>query len=359
MNPLEKCLMQPAHGMAQNEKIVLLAEGLRELTAHHIAACEPYRRIVNGLWSKAANVENVEDIPYIPVSLFKTHSLRSVDDANVRMTLSSSGTTGQMVSKIAVDAETSLLQQKGLANSLAHVLGNKRLPMLIIDTSEVFRDPKMMSARGAGVLGMMRFGHDHAFALTGEMQPDVAAIQGFLAKHGAKPFAIFGFTFMVWTYLQQALAGADIDLSQGTLIHSGGWKKMQDKAIGNVEFRAALQKSFGLTRIYNFYGMVEQLGSIFLEGPQNLLYPPNFSDVVIRCPKTWQPQPDGTPGIIQVISLLPRSYPGHSLLTEDIGVVETVDPVNSAWKGKGLKILGRVPNSELRGCSDVVAQKIG
>ena len=101
--------------------------------------------------------------------------------------------------------------------------------------------------------------------------------------------------------------------------------------------------------------MVEQIGSILLEGPNGLLYPPNFADVLIRNPDTWEVQPSGKPGVVQVLSLLPHSYPGHSLLTEDIGVIESVDPGIDGWMGKGLRILGRVAKAELRGCSDVIA----
>lgn len=346
----------PAHGFPQSQKQVELFSAIRSLTLFHTERCEAYRKILSGYWPDWAAATELHQLPYLPVSLFKTHDLRSVERNDVRMTLSSSGTTGQAVSKIAIDAATSNLQAKGLASSLAHVLGKKRLPMLIIDTEAIFRNPSMMSARGAGVLGMMRFGYDHAFALTPDLQPDLPAVEAFLEKHGAGRFAIFGFTFMVWTYLQNFFGSRGLNLENGILIHSGGWKKLQDQAIDNDSFREALGRSFGLHYIHNFYGMVEQLGSIFLEGPSNLLYPPSFSDVIIRCPETWMPLPQGEPGVIQVISLLPHSYPGHSLLTEDFGVIERVDPEENGWMGNGLRVLGRVPKAELRGCSDIIAQ---
>lgn len=337
------------------ERASLLLGELNALTRHHHANCLPYRRILDGGWPGQIEASAIEDVPYLPVSLFKTHNLRSVDDSAVKMTLTSSGTTGQTRSTIAVDAETSNLQQRGLANSLAHMLGPKRLPLLVIDTPAVFKNPQLMSARGAGVLGMMRFGYDYGYAMDEAEAPDVDAVRAFLAKHGDKPFFIFGFTFMVWTQLYETFRDEGLDLSNGTLIHSGGWKKMIEKAVGNEEFRAGLKEAFGLERIFNFYGMVEQLGSIFVEGPGNLLYPPNFSDVIIRCPESWAPLPPGETGIIQVLSLLPRSYPGHSLLTEDLGRIECVDPGIDGWMGKGLKIEGRVKNVELRGCSDIIA----
>ena len=62
-------------------------------------------------------------------------------------------------------------------------------------------------------------------------------------------------------------------------------------------------------------------------------------------------------GYIQLVSVLPHSYPGHSLLTEDEGIIEGEDDCPCGRKGKYIKILGRVKNAEIRGCSDTYAAK--
>ena len=355
IGPLVAALDAPAYSLTQAQRTPLLLDGLNELTARHYAAGLPYRRIVDGALGGLRPAAAVEDVPYLPVSLFKTQRLQSIADEAVRVTLTSSGTTGQTVSRIVLDTDTSTIQQKALANSLVHVLGKRRLPMLVIDTGMVFKDPRRMSARGAGVLGLMRYGRSHAFALDPDLEPDVEAVRAFLAEHGDQPFFMFGFTFVVWMHFYERFRDSGIDLSNGILIHSGGWKKMVERSVDNATFRHAFKEAFGLTRIYNFYGMVEQIGSIFLEGPDGLLFPPNSADVIIRDPRSWQPLPPGQPGVIQLLSLLPHSYPGHSVLTEDMGVVESVDPGIDGWNGRGLRVLGRVAKAELRGCSDVIA----
>jgi len=228
------------------------------------------------------------------------------------------------------------------------------LPMLVADTVEVIKDPKLMSARGAGVLGMMRFGVKPVFMLDPKGQPAVDDVRKFLSDHGEEPFFVFGFTFLVWSILSEQFKGVGLDLAKGTLIHSGGWKKMVENAVGPDEFKTELKSTVNLERSYNFYGMVEQIGSIFIEGDDGLLYAPNYSDVIIRDEKSWQPCPIGVSGIIQVVSLLPKSYPGHSLLTEDLGVIESTSE-SGRFIGKGLRVLGRVKKAELRGCSDVIA----
>jgi hypothetical protein len=203
------------------------------------------------------------------------------------------------------------------------------------------------------VLGMMKFGARATFALDEALEVQLSTVREFVAKFGAKPFFIFGFTFLVWAHLYQTFSDGELDLGNAVLIHSGGWKKMEDKKVGNEEFRASLSRRFNLTQVYNFYGFVEQIGSIFLEGESGLLYPPNFTEVIIRDPATWRPLPPGQPGVIQVVSLLPLSYPGHSVLTEDIGVVEVDECRLNGRRGRAIRVHGRVPRSELRGCSDV------
>tara|TARA_Y100001970_G_scaffold52859_1_gene66898 strand:- start:20423 stop:21514 length:1092 start_codon:yes stop_codon:yes gene_type:complete len=344
------------YSLAKNTKDKLLLKWITTLTKFHYKKCSEYRKILDSMWGGLSNYSALDNFPYLPVSIFKNLNLTSTEPEDIKITLTSSGTTGQNVSKIFLDKSSSSLQQKALANSLSKFLGARRLPMLIIDTKSVFNDPKLMSARGAGVLGLMRYGTDHHFALDENGEPNFKQVKEFLKKYSGKPFFIFGFTFMVWKEFYTKFTGYGFDLSNGTLIHSGGWKKMIDEAVSPDVFRSSITKEFNLDSIFNFYGMVEQIGSLFFEGPDNLLYPPNFADVIIRDPKTFKPLPNGKEGLIQVLSMLPTSYPGNSLLTEDLGIIENIDPNEGGWMGKGLRIIGRVPKAELRGCSDVIGE---
>ncbi|NUP83100.1 MAG: acyl-protein synthetase, partial [Nonomuraea sp.] len=198
--------------MAAAEREAVLVEELAALTERHREACVPYRRILAATGSHPP-YERVVDVPWLPVRLFKTHELRSVPAEQVFRVLTSSGTTGQRPSRIHLDREAAAAQPRMLAATLRAVLGERRLPMLIVDSRSVVRDPTL-SARGAGVLGMMNFGRDHTFVLDEEGKVDAEVVKSFLSRHGGKPFLIFGFTFMVWLYLLDLGA----DLSQGILI---------------------------------------------------------------------------------------------------------------------------------------------
>jgi hypothetical protein len=335
-------------GVRQVDKEAVLTAGLWELTAHHRDTCEAYRRILDAL--SAPRSGTLTDVPWIPVRLFKEHVLRSIGEDEVFRRLTSSGTTGADVSKIDLDAAAAQRQSRALSRTVQQVVGTQRLPMLIVDSRAVTRGSSF-SARGAGVVGMMNFGRQHVFALDDDMQLDRQAINAFLDKVAGQRFLVFGFTFMVWQYLSEARAG-EFDMSKGILIHSGGWKKLVDRAVTPAAFREHFARTTGLVDIHNFYGMVEQIGTVFLESPDGdgTLTCPSFADVIIRDPLSFEPLPDGETGLIQTVSLLPTSYPGHSVLTEDLGRIEGID--DTPRLGRRFSVAGRLPRAEARGCSD-------
>ncbi len=351
----DELIAQPVYGVPQAQKDERLTAELNQLTSHHREHCPAYEKLVSRLRPDFEQARTCAEAPYLPVGLFKSHELRSVPQEEVQLVMTSSGTTGQQVSRIFLDRETARRQTIALSKIMQAILGPDRLPMLVVDARETLADRRNLSARGVGVLGMMSFGRGHLFCLDAEMRLQVEELKRFLVKHGDKPFLLFGFTFMVWQYLYQPMRELGLDLSNGILIHSGGWKKLQEQAVDNQAFKAALNQACGIERVYNFYGMVEQVGSVFLEGDDGWLHPPAFSDVIVRNPETWREAAIGEPGIIQVVSALPRSYPGHSILTEDLGVIRAVDNESVGRMGRAFEVIGRIPRAELRGCSDTHA----
>ena len=78
-----------------------------------------------------------------------------------------------------------------------------------------------------------------------------------------------------------------------------------------------------------------------------------FSDILIRNSKLELSEQKEI-GLIQILSLLPLSYPGHNILTEDLGKIEGFNNCKCGRGGKYFKVIGRVKNTELRGCSDAI-----
>src|SRR5262249_25868259 len=143
-----------------------------------------------------------------------------------------------------------------------------------------------------------------------------------------------------------------LSLPDAVLLHSGGWKKLEALKVDPEEFRHRVSAATSIQSVINFYGMVEQVGSVYFENPLHYLHASVYSDVIIRDTNTLEPLPPGRPGLIQVISALPESYPGHSILTEDVGVIEGCDDPATGMNGQYFRILGRLAEADLRGCSD-------
>lgn len=358
----EEILNIPPYSLGQGEKEKLLTERLIELTRLHRDNCSEYANILKAIDFNLDNVRNYKELPFLPVRLFKELDLKSVPNEEINKTMTSSGTTGQAVSKIYLDRTTSSNQQKTMVKIVKDFTGSSRMPMIIIDCPSVVKNRAMFSARGAGILGFSIFGAKKIYALDDDMKLDVEGLKSFLNQYQNQRILLFGFTFMIWQHFYKELLrlkdeGTTFDLSNGILIHGGGWKKLISEAVSHDEFHQRLTDVCSLRDIHDYYGMVEQTGCIYMECEFGHLHASNFSDVIIRRPIDFSEADVGETGIIQVVSTIPESYPGHSLLTEDEGSILGIDDCPCGRKGKYFKIEGRLKNAEIRGCSDTYADK--
>ena len=349
--------MEP-YGLAHDEKHAFLSHSLLQLAKRHAERCPAYGRMLAALNTDLCAITDYEQLPALPVRLFKELDLKSVPDEEIVRTMTSSGTTGQRVSKIYLDRETAALQSKVLARIMESALGKQRLPMIIVDSAAVLQNPAMFSARGAGIRGFSLFGRDTVYALDEDMRLNRDALNAFLVKHRGEPVFLFGFTSIIWQHFYAELhkAGQSLQIENGVLLHGGGWKKLADQAVDKQKFKHALQSVCGNIRVLDYYGMVEQTGTIYLECEHGHLHAPVWSDVLIRRPLDFSVAAQGETGLIEVVSVLPGSYPGHALLTEDEGRVLGEDDCPCGRLGKYFEIHGRVRRAETRGCSDTYEQ---
>lgn len=348
------------YSLEKEEKKALLTKRLFELTELHRDNCKEYANMLGGVSFDTGKADSYEDLPFLPVRLFKEMDLKSVSQEDIVKTMTSSGTTGQSVSKIYLDRTTSSNQQKTMVKIVSHFTGSARMPMIIIDSPSVLKDRNQFSARGAGILGFSIFGAKKIYALDENMSLDVEGMKTFLEQHKGQKIFLFGFTFMIWQHFYKELVrlkneGITFELSQGIMIHGGGWKKLQSEAVSPEEFHDKLKSVCGIDRIHDYYGMVEQTGCIYMQCECGHLHTSIFSDVIARRPKDFSICDFGEPGILQVVSTIPESYPGHSLLTEDEGIILGEDNCPCGRKGKYFKINGRIAKAEIRGCSDTYA----
>ncbi|MBT3295043.1 MAG: acyl-protein synthetase [Verrucomicrobia bacterium] len=348
------------YSLNKEDKSDLLGRYLNDLTQYHHEHCQPYRRILHAMGYDPESHHPCEAMPFLPVRLFKMFDLRSAPQDSIVKTMTSSGTSGQEVSRIFLDRNTSANQTKALTRIVSTFLGTARSPMLIIDSESVLKDRNLFSARGAGILGFSMFGTKRVYALDENMELDVDRVMGFIKEHQGERLFLFGFTFMVYQHLIMELQrrGLQLDLNNAVLIHGGGWKKLVSESVTSSEFKRTCEQVCGIRSIHDYYGMVEQTGSIYMECEEGHLHASVFSDIFIRRPHDFSIAPPGEQGLIQTLSVLPESYPGHSLLTEDEGVLLGEDDCPCGRRGKYFKVVGRIKGAEIRGCSDTYADEL-
>ena len=226
--------------------------------------------------------------------------------------------------------------------------------MLVVDKLNQKIDRNNFRASTAALNGFSIFANEIVYLLNEQNNIDYIKLDKFLERNKKKKFLIFGFTSNIYLNLIQKINIKEKYkniFSNSLLIHGGGWKKMEKKKINRKRFNYFLFKKLGIKNIRNYYGLVEQVGSIFFDCDCGYFIASNFSDVIIR-DTNFNVCENKKKGIVQLISLLPTSYPGHSILTEDIGEIVIDDKCKCYGPGTRFLIHGRLANAELRGCSN-------
>ena len=324
-------------------------ERYKELTELHKSNCRLY---ANYLDSLNYELNSLGSLPFLPVRVFKDFKLFSVPRDEVYKVMLSSGTTGKQ-SQIFLDRNTSKLQTRGLMESFKEYFGSGRFPMLVIDSEST---AKGRTARTAAVNGFAMFAKKRFFALDDDMQLKFDGIYNFLEENKGEKVLIFGFTFIIYQYLFKALEDNSLylDMSNCFILHGGGWKKLVSLNVSDKQFKEGILKYTQCNSIHNYYGMIEQTGTIYFECEKGRLHAPSNGDVIIRNFDTLEPNGYRQEGVIQVLSVIQESYPGHSLLTEDVGTIYPASDCSCGRNGDILNISGRLKSAEIRGCSDAV-----
>ncbi|MDC0237179.1 hypothetical protein OAL49_01775 [Gammaproteobacteria bacterium] len=335
-------------------------EAIRESIQFHKDRCPAYSKWLDQIGFSFRNLAATEDVPFFPSAVFK--HLQLVSTAENQKVLRSSGTTSQLTSQISIDSVTSKRQTKVLAKILAYILGPSRRDFLILEREPTKgKSSSAMTARLAGMSGYLLAAKTRRYLLKGNEDSATvdeasfrSALRGLADTN--RPPVLIGYTYMVYKQLIENPA-FDIHLPEGTtLIHFGGWKRLEDKKIPKKRFNELIAGKLGLNEndIIDIYGFTEQLGSVYPSIGNSGMMVPNYSRVLVRDPSTMKILKSGEPGLIQFISPIPNSYPGLSLLNDDMAKL-LVKERQSTFHTRFV-VTGRPPRAESRGCGDTLPE---
>ena len=339
-----------------NDKIFL--DHQKKLCLFHYKNNIDYKNIVNNIFGfdSIKNINHkIKDMPYIPVDLFKNYDLYSINSEKIFKILKSSGTTSNRPSKIFLDRENANSQTIALSKIFNDFTSLNRPGMIIADCKDTIKNKMSFSARAAGIIGFSYLCRNPTFALDKDMNLIIENIEKILDNNKIKKILLFGFTYIIWLHMLKNKLPRELKSELGKkaiLVHGGGWKKLQSINITKNEFKQKVNDFLGIEKSINYYGMIEQTGSIFMECDQGWLHSNPLCTVISRDQKTLKEANKGNIGIAQVISSIPTSYPGNSILTDDLISIKGIDDCKCGRKGVYFDILGRVKASDQRGCSD-------
>lgn len=290
-------------------------------------ACAPYREYLELLGVDPAAVECPEQIPFLPIELFKSHRVYCGSNPPQQI-FTSSSTTGQTPSRHYV-ADLRIYEE-AFTRSFELFYGPAEqtaiyalLPnYLEREGSSLIYMVEGLIRRGGG--GFYLYDHD---ALLRDME----------AHQGKK--ILLGVSYALWD-LAEEQRGALHDV---IVMETGGMKGRREE-LPREEFHRLLCDAFGVQSIHSEYGMAELMSQAYSDGNGIFRTPPWMRICVRDLNDPFRLLPNGATGGVNLIDLA-NFYSCSFLQTQDLGKV---------YDDGSFRILGRISGSEIRGCNLLV-----
>ena len=292
-----------------------------------------YRSFCDLLYIHPSAIKRIEDIPFLPISFFKTHTILSASE-EIQETFTSSGTTGSITSKHHV---TNLaIYEESFRSSFKHFYGN------IEDYTILALLPNYLEREGSSLIYMVNdlikksnkpesgFYLDTLSELINKLKT--------LDKQGEKVLLI-GVSFALLDLVERHT----FQLKNTIIMETGGMKGRRKELI-REELHAILKQGFGVQNIHSEYGMTELLSQAYSTG-NGVFKCPNWMQVLTRDTEdALSIQTPGKTGGLNVIDLANVNSCSF-IATQDLGKIN---------QDGSFEILGRFDHSDIRGCNLMV-----
>lgn len=337
---------------------------LDSINNFHISNCPEFGAFVASSDESASITGEWGDLPYLPTSIFKGLSLRSVSSDEIFREVQSSATSVGRPSRIFLDRANNTRWTRSLLKIMGHRVGLERFDLILLD-EELSSLKGPISARSSMSIALMQMSSTHEAFMEfdpSKGQLDLVAdklIEKLKSIGDGSNCLIFGFTYVLYVAVVERLERLkeSFALPGLTIVHAGGWKKLQDRAISAEVLNEKLVKTFGVQEenIIDVYGFTEQGGMFYPTCKYGFRHPPPWGEVLVRDLNTLKLVRDGEQGLLQFFSVLQTSYPGHSIISEDVGYIVSRSSCRCGMNNTAFKVLGRSDvATEVRGCGDIL-----
>ena len=292
-----------------------------------------YRTYCDLLRRKPQDINHIEEIPFLPISFFKSHKVIS-SEASAEVTFSSSGTTGAQTSKHYVTNIN--VYEESFRRGFTHFYNT-------VDNYAVLALlPSYLEREGSSLIYMVQDLIEKSNnPASGFYLNDLNALVQNLKKleeQGQKVLLI-GVSFA----LLDLAENFKLNLKHTIVMETGGMKGRR-KEIIRQELHEILKQGLGVDTVHSEYGMTELLSQAYAL-KNGIFECPPWMQILIRDPEdALTLLPEGKSGGINIIDLANINSCSF-IATQDLG--------KNLGGGK-TEILGRFDNSDIRGCNLMV-----
>jgi hypothetical protein len=310
-----------------------------ETFRHQYEHSEIYRKFVDYLNISPEKVNSLEEIPFLPIEMFKNHQILD-NNKTSDMFFQSSGTTQMNLSRHWIADEN--IYKESIYKSFEQFIGKPEdfiflglLPSYLEkqNSSLIYMVDYLMKKSARPENGYFLYNHSDLLKLLNTLKD--------------KKVILFGVSFALLDFLDFCLSGENeesLTPSENlTVIETGGMKGRKEEMTKN-ELLKILQKGFKTHKIYSEYSMTELLSQAYSLG-NNEYECPNWMKIMVRNaedPLTYEKE--GRTGAINIIDLA-NIHSCSFIATQDLGKIT----------GNIFQVLGRIDHSDIRGCCLLVS----
>jgi len=291
-----------------------------------------YRDFCDLLKVDPTSVQNLEDIPFLPIQFFKSHKILA-DNSDSEKIFFSSGTMGVGTSKHFVNDLS--LYKKSFLTTFTNYFGDlEELCVLALLPSYLEQENSSLVFMADELI--KKTNNPHSGFYLDETEALIEKLQYFESSN--QKTILLGVSYALLDLIEQQ----SFHLKNTIIMETGGMKGRRKEMI-KEELHHLLKKGFGVSTIYSEYGMTELLSQAYSKGDGIFTCPP-WMKVITRDTEDAQSKVMEQTGGINIIDLC-NLYSCSFIATQDLG---------KTYADGSFEILGRFDDSDIRGCNLMV-----
>jgi len=293
-----------------------------------------YKEFIRYLNIVPEQINTLENIPFLPIELFKTQEI-IYEGQKARLIFESSGTTGIKTSRHLVASPE--IYEKSLLSSFIHFYGNPgKYTLLALLPSYLER--KNSSLVYMVNLLMEKTADKYSGFYLHDVEKLLKTIE--ILKKKKKKTILIGVSYALLEMAEKF----NPDLSGIIVMETGGMKGRRPE-LTRKELHEILKKNLNIKNIHSEYGMTELLSQAYSQNEGIFQTPPWMKILIRDLHDPINILKDNQSGAINIIDLA-NIYSCSFIATSDLGMI---------IPERGFEISGRVKNSDIRGCNLMIS----